>query len=269
MLSLIVSSYQQHYFEQFSENVKATIGKNFDYEIIQIWNPGLMGICEAYNKGAEKAQYENLLFVHEDVLFETKDWGRILIDYLSDNQIGCVGLAGSSVKTKFPIAWWDIRDKAFLNLNQYTKVRGVESYTFENDQEVKILDGVFIAVKKIIWQNNKFNINNNSFHGYDVEFSLKISENYKNIVLNKILISHFSEGKLSKEWFIEICRIYMDNNKFNIKTSVDEVKFFFNYLKMFDFKRNEKICIFLKFYNPLNFSIMNNLRILKRLYLIY
>lgn len=263
MLSIIISSYNEDYFNQLSINIKETIGENFEYEIIQQWNPGTMGICQAYNIGGDQAKYDNLLFIHEDIIFEVNNWGKILIDYLKIDNIGCVGIAGSSTKTKFPIGWWDMRNSIFLNLNQITESRGVESYRIENDQEVKILDGVFIAVKKVIWKNNKFNINNNSFHGYDIEFSLKISQLYTNIVTNKILVTHFSEGKLKKDWFLRLIKIYSENNYHNIKTTSKEVKYFINYLNVFSFSRKEKFNIFFKFYNPFNFNTLENLRILK------
>ena len=263
MLSIIVSSYQQHYFEQFSENVKSTIGNNFEYEIIQQWNPNEMGICEAYNKGVDKAKYDYLLFVHEDVVFETHDWGNILINNLKRNEIGCVGLAGSSVKTLFPIAWWDISKSKLIHINQLTSLRGVETYRVNKLEKVKIIDGVFIGVSKHVWKDVKFNNNNDSFHGYDIEFSLKISENYQNLITNEILLTHLSEGKLSKQWFQEIIKIYTNIKYYNVKVSVEEVKIFFNYLKMFPFSNKDKVLIFFKFYNPLNFSILNNLRIVK------
>ena len=235
MLSIIVSSYQEEYFYQFTNSVKETIGDDFEYEIIQQWNPGTMGICEAYNKGAEKAQFENLLFVHEDIIFETNNWGSILLEQLEIDNIGCIGLAGSSIKTKFPIGWWDITNRKFLHLNQHTVERGIEQYREDNIKEVKILDGVFIAVKKNIWKANKFNQNNHSFHGYDLEFSLNISKNYKNFVFNEILVTHLSEGKLTKEWYLKLFNIYLDNKNYTVKPTLKEVKHFINYLNMFSF----------------------------------
>ena len=65
MLSIIISSYQPHYYTALEKNIAATCG--VEYELIKIDNPGLMGLCQAYNKGAEKAKYEYLLFLHEDV----------------------------------------------------------------------------------------------------------------------------------------------------------------------------------------------------------
>ena len=266
MLSIIVSSYQEGYFSQFSKNVKETIGDNFEYEIIQQWNPGIMGICEAYNKGAEKAKYDNLLFVHEDVVFETNNWGDILLDYLKLEKIGCVGIAGSSDKTKFPIAWWNVKDNVSLNIKQFApKSKEIKYYKLDEDKYAKILDGVFIAVSKDIWGKYKFNENaNKSFHGYDVEFSLDVSLEYNNIITCNILLTHFSEGSLNKEWFNQLIRIYQ---KKSLKSNTDI--FTFKYLELFlrsmveyQLTKKEKIKIFLSFYNPLDFSISNNLKIL-------
>ena len=72
MLSIIISSYQPEFYLALEKNIAESIG--IPYEIMKIDNPGIMGICEAYNRGAEKAQYDFLLFLHEDVLFETQDW---------------------------------------------------------------------------------------------------------------------------------------------------------------------------------------------------
>lgn len=80
IISIIISSYQPNYFLALEKNIAETIG--IPYEIIKIDNPNTMGICEAYNKGASKAQFENLLFIYEDILFQTKYWGRV-IDKLS------------------------------------------------------------------------------------------------------------------------------------------------------------------------------------------
>ena len=64
MLSIIISSYQIDYFEQFKRNVEVTIGCNFVYEIVSVQNNNEYSINEAYNKGGKKAKYNNLLFLN-------------------------------------------------------------------------------------------------------------------------------------------------------------------------------------------------------------
>ncbi|WP_313360329.1 glycosyltransferase [Empedobacter sp.] len=224
MLSLIVSSYQQHYFEQFSENVKATIGDDFEYEIIQQWNPSVMGICEAYNKGAEKAKFDNLLFVHEDILFETKDWGSILIDYLKSDNVGCIGLAGANYIPNTPSPWWVIEGYANSHLSHFNKKTNKRyNYTFEAKENgllnSKIIDGVFIAVKKTVWKKVKFNEGLKGFHGYDIGFSIAVSQIKQNYILNKISLVHYSSGNLSKEWLESVIKAYSFVEK--AKTKID------------------------------------------------
>lgn len=273
MLSIIVSSYQQEYFTQFSKNVKETIGDDFEYEIIQQWNPGVMGICEAYNKGAEKANYDNLLFIHEDVLFETQDWGEVLTKNLSNITIGCVGVAGSSIKTHFPIAWWDINDGKFLHLNQViNNNKIIKTHLLFTENQVVLLDGVFIAVRKEVWNEEKFNQNLlKKFHGYDIDFSARVSKKYKNYVNNDILITHFSEGKAEEEWFLELIKVYKNINYY-IKTpstpKINELEFielFFRYTRNFKLSKKDILIIFFKLYNPFFYTIKENYKIFKML----
>ena len=83
MLSIIVSSYQPKLFQELQKNIEATIG-NIIYEVVQVWNPNKMSISQAYNLGVARSQYSSLLFVHEDVIFECENWGKILIDYIQN-----------------------------------------------------------------------------------------------------------------------------------------------------------------------------------------
>lgn len=50
--------------------------------MIQIWNPGIYSINEAYEMGLQKASFENLLFIHEDLEFLSRNWGVELMKSL-------------------------------------------------------------------------------------------------------------------------------------------------------------------------------------------
>ncbi|MFV0226151.1 glycosyltransferase family protein [Empedobacter falsenii] len=199
MLSIIVSSYQPEYFNQFSSNVKDTIGEDFLYEIIQIWNPGLMGICEAYNKGAEQSIHDNLLFIHEDVEFKTFEWGEKLLNYLNNLEIGVVGLAGSDYVPNCPSTWHI--DKKFMhnNILQFDKENNLIVENTSENKEVYSLDGVFLGVKKNIYNQFKFNSKLKDFHGYDIDFTIRVSSTFKNLVISDIKLLHFSKGSFSKD----------------------------------------------------------------------
>lgn len=212
MISIIVSSYNNKYFQSFSKSVNETIGDKIPYEIINIWNPKLMGICCAYNQGAQQAKYENLLFIHEDTIFITKDWGNKLLNLLSDKNIGVVGVAGSTYVPNVPAFWWGFHEECFCNLiqmdqknNRLEAIKLDEKYG--KSKNVYSLDGVFLACRKNVYLEFPFNDKINGYHGYDIDFSLRVASKYTNIVTGEILIKHFSYGNLSKEWFTELINI--------------------------------------------------------------
>lgn len=277
MLSIIVSSYQEDFFSRFSENVKNTIGENFLYEIIQQWNPGTMGICEAYNKGAEQAQFENLLFVHEDVIFETKDWGDILMDYLKMDDIGCIGLAGANYIPNTPTPWWVINDYANSHLAHYNKKTNKRyDYTFPSRKngllEKKILDGVFIACRKKIWKRFKFNEHLKGFHGYDINFSLSVNKFYQNYITNKITLIHFSHGNLTKEWLENMIEAYKFSNPNNQKNDQNTELICFNYfadqLRHLKFSIPDKMTFLNRFISFKHLGLKNWLKAKRKIKLI-
>ncbi len=241
MLSIIISSYQDKFYSALEQNIAETIG--IPHEIIKIDNPNLMGICEAYNKGALLSKYDYLLFIHEDVIFHTKEWGQKLINHLETENIGVIGVAGSNYVPKAPIGW-HLPDNRFnfLNLIQNNKAK-TNPQLFNNidsPQKVFALDGVFIGVKKDIYLKFGFDENLKGFHGYDLDLSLRIAQKYQNVVINDILIEHFSIGNPDLEWFN--ANIYVRNNldyQYNkIDESVEELTFqiflnnFFKYNKI-------------------------------------
>lgn len=75
MLSIIICSVDKQRLSNIQRNVAETIGDGVKYEIIAIDNSERKGsITSIYNEGARRAKYPCLLFVHEDVEFQTQDW---------------------------------------------------------------------------------------------------------------------------------------------------------------------------------------------------
>jgi glycosyltransferase involved in cell wall biosynthesis len=198
MLSIIISSHKQIFFDNLSKNIEKTIG-NVAYEVIQIWNPALMGICEAYNKGAQQAKYDFLIFMHEDIEFLTENWGETLVEkYFSLPNVGLLGLAGDKQKFKMPYGFSSgLQNNGFISV--YHKLDD-DIKKIDFPVAVKVLDGVFLAMKKNIWKKNKFDENLNGFHFYDIDISLRLSENYQNFMITDFFILHFSEGNFGNQW---------------------------------------------------------------------
>lgn len=207
MLSIIISSYNENDFARFSENVADTIG--IPYEIIKIHNPGVMGICEAYNKGAAQSKYAYLVFVHEDVIFKSDKWGCTLVKHFQTvENVGVIGVAGATYKPNNLTGWYLPQHTSLHRTNYYQankKDPGFYEYCNYNPQaslfsEVVVLDGVFLAVKKHVWRCFPFDETLNGFHGYDLDFTLSIHSKFKNIVIFNIDLVHYSLGSPNIDW---------------------------------------------------------------------
>jgi hypothetical protein len=270
MISIVISSYLPHYFSALEKNIAETIG--MPYEIIKIDNPGLMGICEAYNKGAVKSQHHYLLFTHEDILFKTKNWGQKLITHLDQKQTGIIGLAGSSYVPSAPSSWTVSEKYNVVNILQGNKENN-ESYpirtTKQNRNKVFAVDGVFLGIKKENYLDFKFNEHLlKGFHGYDLDFSLRVSEKLQNYVVDDILIQHFSGGNLDQKWLDSNIKV-RENIQTGFQKEIDpttEKKAFLGFLYQFFeyYPVNRKnILLTLKFY-PKKLKFKDHLEIAKK-----
>jgi glycosyltransferase involved in cell wall biosynthesis len=217
MISVIISSANPTYLKDITENVENTIG--VAYEIIADDNSdGKKGICEVYNNGIKKAQYDILCFMHEDIEIKTNDWGKKLISYFEqDHELGLVGIAGSSYKPLTPSTWGG---RGFA---QSIYVNVIQSYKFTDKPDelvwknpfhellsrVACLDGVFLCTTKRVTDQIKFDEHTfKGFHGYDIDFSLAVAEHYKIAVTFEIALAHFSEGRFDRTWMEENLRLH-------------------------------------------------------------
>lgn len=273
MLSIIISSYQKYYFDQLTENIRETIGEDFLYEIIQMWNPNVMSITEAYNSGAEKARYENLLFLHEDLIFYTQNWGYKLLEHLQKENSGIVGVAGSSYVPCAPSSWTVAEKYNSVYILQGNK-ENTEFFhinlTEKNRTKVFAVDGVFMAIRKENYNKFRFDENLKGFHGYDLDFSLRVARKLQNFVINDILIKHFSGGNPDKKWLdanINIRKKLGSDFKHQTDHEVEKevfLGFLYNYFKYYPVNR-KNILFTLRFY-PKKLNFKDHLEILKKYY---
>lgn len=209
MISVVISTHKPDYLHQISKNIEKTIG--VAYEIIAIENDARFSISEAYNSGVEKAQYPFLCFVHEDILFQTIDWGKHLVNIMTnDKNVGLIGVAGTKFKSAYPSAWGQsphlskyrcghIVQRFKNDEEKYIDFNGRSEY--KETEEVMCVDGVFLFTKKEIFKTCRFdNVMLTGFHGYDIDFSLQVHfQSYKVIVSRGVLLLHFSAGNYTRE----------------------------------------------------------------------
>jgi hypothetical protein len=212
MISLITCSRNAESLLKLKQNVADTIGVGYEWIVIDN-RGGQYGICEAYNLGAEKAYFEILCFLHEDILFETRDWGMRVLSHLSDPETGLVGVAGGATKSRVPSSWASFIHPSEMCLVQHFKVQPraperIVRSSIENPpvlQPVVCLDGVFLCTRKDVFGRFQFDPKTlPSFHGYDIDFSLQVSQAYHVYVCFDIILHHFSEGSFNREW-LEAC----------------------------------------------------------------
>lgn len=211
MISIIICSINKTFAQQVQKSIGETIGVVWESIIIDnTINP--KSITEVYNKGAAKSKYEILCFVHEDIIFSTNNWGVKLIDYFAaDKNLGLIGVAGSKYKSKTPSGWFT-GNTAFdcCNITHVDKDNHKEKifYSPSSDklpQQVVVVDGVFLCTKKNVWEPIKFNDTLlKDFHLYDLDFSIRVAEKYKVIVVFDIDILHYAKGAhFGSKWIEE------------------------------------------------------------------
>lgn len=201
MISVVICSVNKDFARQVKRNIEETIG--VDWELILIDNLELKrGITHVYNLGASRARFGILCFVHEDVLFNTPDWGKTLVSiFQKDAAIGLVGVAGGKYKSR-TFSGWATGNKSLdcCNILHLDPDGNAQRFYTNPDpamtlQQVVVADGVFMCVPKHIWEeipHNEALIT--GFHLYDLDYSFAISERYKVMVTYDIDITHLTTG---------------------------------------------------------------------------
>ena len=209
MISVIVSTYKPDLIQKFSLSLAQTIGT--EYELITIQNEAKYSLCEAYNNGIAQAKYEFYCFVHDDVIFESNNWGKRLISIMeTDQTIGLIGVAGTKFKSSYPSAWgqspglFQFRRGHIFQLlpdrNEYVHLEFDKNAIKKETEDVVCIDGVFMFSKKEVFQKCRFDEKLlTNFHGYDIDLSLQVFfTGYRVIVDRTIVLYHASYGKYDK-----------------------------------------------------------------------
>lgn len=203
MISIIICSRKVKSLDLLKLNIEDTIG--VVYEVIPVDNSAnKYGICEAYNVGASIAQYDKLCFMHEDIFFHTKDWGKTIIQILNSPEAGVVGVAGGVHQPKAPAGWGGAG--MYIGMNVIHTSLGKTQHDFinpfgKNLIKAATLDGLWLCCNKSVWEEFRFDsVAFPGFHFYDIDFCTRVATKYVNYITFDILIEHFSHGTFDKVW---------------------------------------------------------------------
>lgn len=214
MISIIICSRKPDIPDNLKTNITETIG--VDYELIVIDNSNNnYSIFSAYNEGVRRAKFPYLCFMHDDLLYNTKDWGEKMIHYFQDKEVGVVGVGGCHYLSKYPVSLlsWELakRNKfySFNYVQVYSENKVSKKEIFNNLQgesvDVMAVDGMWFCIKKDVFEHTslKFDEENfKGFHFYDFDICMQVyALKMKTKVVPDILIEHFSTGSFDKVWY--------------------------------------------------------------------
>ena len=161
--------------EQYNIMIKSLVSQNVNYEVIGIdnCNNRFTSASRALNFGASHAKGEILVFLHQDIVFNSSSSLEKFIKVISDYD-AIVGLYGASRK----------------------------SIVFKDNYNiVDSLDECCIGMNRLIWEKYKFNESIcDDWHLYSVELCIRAKLDGRLIVTGNFDISHLSVGNVNEAY---------------------------------------------------------------------
>jgi hypothetical protein len=192
---------------KIDDNYLKHVEKMFSHPKTQILvyeNDGVSSLPEIYNEGLNEATNDIIVFMHDDLILETKNITPKVIKLFETNpDYGVIGLAGTD--NLLSGMWWQDRTSMYgvvghehegkRHVNHYSK----ESYS-EKLKEVIVVDGLFMMVHRGRIKH-KFNEQFEGFHFYDLPICVENHlDGVKIGVTTKIMVTHKSIGMVNKKW---------------------------------------------------------------------
>lgn len=189
--------------QTFVEMLKKTSGIP-NTEVIGIKNNGEYSLTDVYNKILEQSTNNIVVLIHDDIYFDSKNWGQKILNHFKRNpNYGILGLAGTTHMPK-SAKWWE----------DFSKMKGIVNHEHGGKKweskyssslgnqidDVVLVDGLFIVINK----NNikqTFNEEIKGFHFYDVDFSFRnFIDDVKIGVMYDVRVTHKSIGQTNEQW---------------------------------------------------------------------
>jgi glycosyltransferase involved in cell wall biosynthesis len=188
---------------EFVEMLQKTSGVP-NIQIIPIENNGEYSLTDLYNKIILKSHNDILVLCHDDIYFDSKNWGQKILNHFKRKpEYGILGLAGTTNMPKSG-RWWD----------DFSKMKGIVNHEHEGKKweskysassgnqidDVVLVDGLFIVINRKKIKEN-FNEEIKGFHFYDVDFSFRnFIKDVKIGVVYDIRVTHKSIGQTNEQW---------------------------------------------------------------------
>lgn len=143
-----------------------------------------------------------VVFIHDDIEFLKKGWGREILRLFKENEeYGIIGVAGSA-QFDSDAAWWGYEKRYGQVLHRHEGKSWLTAFSplLDKDlEEVAVVDGLFIALNRKRIKEN-FSKDIEGFDFYDIDFCLSNLGKCKIGVTTNIRVAHNSIGKLRDSW---------------------------------------------------------------------
>jgi hypothetical protein len=186
-----------------TEHIIKTSGLHKHIEVIEIINNG-ESLTKSYNRGLKQSKNDIVVFCHDDIIIETKQWGKKLNKlFINYPEYGIIGVAGSKYMPKSG-RWWEDRNQMFGKVKHTNNGKSwLSEYSVDlgnSIEETVIVDGLWFAIDKNKI-NTSFDETVEGFHFYDVSFCFQNHLNGVKVgVTTKIRVNHMSIGQTNEEW---------------------------------------------------------------------
>ena len=209
-ISIIICSRNKCLPHNVRNNIHATVG--VEYELIVIDNSlRNKTIFQAYNDGVSKSSGDILVFMHDDVIFRSNNWGGVCMEHFQkDEKLGVIGIYGGHYLSKYVS---HVGDSGFDSKNYYQWINGnLHHYfscssVFDKNGEIECVavDGIFIAMRREVAKLVAFDETYKGFHLYDMDICMQTwNVGYEVKVVNDIIIEHKNTPNINKT--------FLDNN---------------------------------------------------------
>jgi len=173
-------------------------------EILIYENDGGEPLAKIYNDGLKDAKNDIIVFMHDDLILETKNITPKVIRLFEKNpEYGIIGLAGTD--NLLSGMWWQDRSSMYGVVgHEHEGKRHVNHYSkgdySENLKEVIVVDGLFMMIHRQRIKHT-FNEQFEGFHFYDLPICIENHlDSVKVGVTTKIRVTHKSVGMVNKKW---------------------------------------------------------------------
>lgn len=200
-VSIIICSIRPAYFAAIKKQLKRQFADH-DCEVIGIHDA--KSLAEGYNRGAALARGDVLIFCHDDIEMVDADFGARVLAHLQTQDV--VGVAGSQRLVNGDWTHAGAPYSCGQILHRPTDGKGHIYYAVglhhATPAPVEALDGVFIAMRRNVWETLKFDEQTfDGFHLYDVDFTYRARlAGFQLAVPLDLLLIHFSTGKYDAAW---------------------------------------------------------------------